>query len=94
MNLSSVNNTNSLAAYVDNLNEKAMNDDKRFYSFVPPQGMVLMVSCDKDHHTRITLANGRGGTQLHHMPTGVFFTCSHVGDKPKTKSWWQRLFKK
>ncbi len=92
MNLLSVNNTNSLAAYVENLNERAKEKDERCYPFVPPKGTVLMVSCDTDHHTRITVANGKGGSMLHQMPTGVFFSCRHVGDKPKKKSWWSRLF--
>ena len=93
MNLLSVNNTNSLTAYVDNLNEKAKDKDERCYAFVPPKGTVLTVSCVNDHHTCITVANGKGGTQLHQMPTGVFFSCRHVGDKPKITPWWKRLFK-
>lgn len=85
----SINNTNALTAYVENLNEAATKADVRNMPFVPPKGLVLTVACDTDHHIRLTVANGKGGTTLHVMPTGVIFSCRRIDDiKPKPKKLW------
>jgi hypothetical protein len=87
MNQLSVNNINSLTAYVDNLNERAKEQDLRNLPFVPPKGTVLTVSCDNDNHARIGVANGMGGVVHHQMPPGVFFTCHRLHDVKKPKPW-------
>ena len=78
-----INDSNALTTYVNALNEIATKLDVRHYSFVPPKGTVLTVACDTDLKVRLTLANGKGGSILHQMPTGVMFKCTHAHAKKK-----------